>query len=727
MKYTFIIIFFSYSTTIIAQDFSIDSLERLPIKASDHPRKADVYWKLGSAYRRVNIDSSLKYSTLAIQLGGKYNLREALAWGYLYAGNALGAKGFYDSCISYERKGINLLKQLNKKESLARGYCIIGGGFSFRAVDDSSIYYFQKSIENGKPYGYVEGYVGLAKIYNRTRNYESGLLYSKNAYRESGPGEIETKIRAIGMMGEAYNNLSRPDTALKLMNEALRLSKKYRKDVHIGNFAEIIAGLFIDRNDFDSAKPLALEAYEMSKKTKSRETEASSLMKLGEIAFAEGDNQQAKARGLQAFALAKKENIIYLMQWSSLLLMKTYARMGDLPSTRLFQSQFVESHQADIERANSNAIIDYKIKYETLQKEQENAQLKNRQLQIEATVQRQKAIVLIACMTLTLLIITGAFGVRAYQTKRRMNKQLELKNSAILSINKELESRQAEITIQKNEIEKQREGLTQALMEREKTQSFLVHSEKMASLGQLMAGIAHELNNPITFISAGTQSLKDRFREIKDMLYSNSDSGEGHPLSLLKDNERKIKDEFWHEIEDLFKAVLNGAERSTSIVNSLRTFSYENQEGIQQSDLIECIEATLTMLQSEIKNRIEIRRDYQPIPLVECNIGEISQVLMNVLANAVQAIPDQGHITIKTGVTIDKLKVVISIKDSGQGIPKNVLKRVFDPFFTTKPLGRGTGLGLSISHKIMEKHHGRIHAFSEPGKGAEFIINMPIS
>jgi two-component system NtrC family sensor kinase len=705
-----------------AQNFSIDSLMKIGQNRLDAKKQADVYWKLTSAFTRNNLDSTLKYANLAIDFGKKYKLNEPLAWGLIYKGNALGERGNYDSCLAYERKGLELLREIENNEFLARAYNLMGNGFAFRHVDDSSIYYFEKSVEKGKPYKYSEGYCGLAKIYNRTQDFKSGLLYAEKAYRESAPSDLETKIRSLGMMARAHYHFKQ-DTAISLYNEAIRLARENRKYIHVRNFAEIISGTYISQGQFAKAKPLALEAYNMSVRSGEKQVEGSCLINLAEIAFAENDNKQALDYGLMAYKITKEHNFFYLLRGACVVLMKVNVRLGDLKSVSYYQNQIEENNAADFEIANSKAIMDYKIKYETLQKEQENVELRSQQLTAEAAIQRQKTAVIVVAMMLILVVIITAFLVRAYQNKKRTNKLLEINNLAILSINKEIESRQSEIEKQKNEIEIQREQLAKALFEREEAQTHLVHSEKMASLGQLMAGIAHELNNPIGFISAGALALNNQLLEVRNR-YSTMTNGMDRTVAGT--TQKKIDEEFWQEIQDLIKAVLVGAERSTNIVNSLRTFSYESPEGVQHSDLIQSIEATLVILQSEIKNRLDVKKSFNPIPLVECNIGEISQVFMNIIANAVHAIDGKGTIWITTGLSHDKGSVLVSVKDSGHGIPEQLMRRIFDPFFTTKPHGKGTGLGLSISYNIIQKHRGNIEVLSKKGEGAEFIITIPV-
>lgn len=167
-------------------------------------------------------------------------------------------------------------------------------------------------------------------------------------------------------------------------------------------------------------------------------------------------------------------------------------------------------------------------------------------------------------------------------------------------------------------------------------------------------------------------------------------------------------------------------ERTTHIVKSLRTFSHEGQKAFSQVNLNEQLDATLIMTQSEVKGRIEVVRAYDPqLPLVECNIGEINQVFMNMIMNAIQAIREKGTITVTTQQLPAERKVRVEIADTGPGIPSELRDLIFDPFFTTKEVGKGTGLGLAISATIVEKHQGTITVESEEGQGARFIIMLP--
>ena len=257
------------------------------------------------------------------------------------------------------------------------------------------------------------------------------------------------------------------------------------------------------------------------------------------------------------------------------------------------------------------------------------------------------------------------------------------------------------------------------------TQSQLVNAEKMASLGQLTAGIAHEINNPINFVSASVSPIKKDLEELKGWLEGvRAQADETPALKQLQDEyEPEVIIE---EMEELLESIHSGATRTRDIVLGLRNFSRLDEDEFKEANLHEGLDSTLTLLTHKLKGRIELVKEYGSIPLVSCRPGKINQVFMNVLSNAIDAIPEgeKGKIFIQT----EKLgeTVRINIQDTGQGISEESLSKVFDPFYTTKEVGKGTGLGMSISYGIVEQHKGNIQIKSEEGKGTEVEISLPV-
>ncbi|MEQ8552530.1 MAG: ATP-binding protein [Cyclobacteriaceae bacterium] len=280
-----------------------------------------------------------------------------------------------------------------------------------------------------------------------------------------------------------------------------------------------------------------------------------------------------------------------------------------------------------------------------------------------------------------------------------------------------------------------KEELNRAIESLKSAQSQLVHSEKMASLGQLTAGIAHEINNPINFISSGMVSIKMSIESLREIAeeYSKLDDGEAD-LEEVIENIKELKEEHEYEeileeLDELIKDVNYGVTRTIEIVKGLRVFSRLDEEEVKSANVNENIDATLTLLRNKTKNRIKVSKYYdEKMHEIECYPGQLNQVFMNILNNGIQAIPDDrkdGEITIYTEELEDE--VVIRLKDNGAGIPEKIKNRIWEPFFTTKAVGVGTGLGMSITYGIIEKHGGKIEFSSEENKGTEFVITLPKS
>jgi PAS domain S-box-containing protein len=264
-----------------------------------------------------------------------------------------------------------------------------------------------------------------------------------------------------------------------------------------------------------------------------------------------------------------------------------------------------------------------------------------------------------------------------------------------------------------------------------RTQAQLIHQEKMSSLGRLVAGIAHELNNPINFVYGNVDFLgryMDDLLALVDMY--DKTSAELSPEQRSKLEAKKSEIEFDFLVEDsrkLIRSIRAGAERTAGIVRDLKAFSRTGGGEVSEVDLVMGIETTLNLITPLLKNRITVHRDYQPgVPKVVCHAGHVNQVFMNILTNAAQAILGEGQIWVKVAKDEGRDIVRVSVRDTGPGIAPDILEKIFDPFFTTKEVGEGTGLGLAISESIIRAHGGSISCESAPGKGAEFIVALPV-
>ncbi|WP_223271917.1 7TM diverse intracellular signaling domain-containing protein [Algoriphagus ratkowskyi] len=277
--------------------------------------------------------------------------------------------------------------------------------------------------------------------------------------------------------------------------------------------------------------------------------------------------------------------------------------------------------------------------------------------------------------------------------------------------------------------------LEQAIRNLQNTQSQLVNQEKMASLGQLTAGIAHEINNPINFVSSNIMPLKRDIKDIMEVIEFYRSRG---AMEFTPDSQKEAKqleedlelDYVLDEVEHLLKGMDDGARRTVEIVKGLRLFSRVDEQDMKSVDLHDGINSTLILLNSTMPTKIRVNLDYDELPLVECLAGKINQVFMNIINNAIHALADHintivdPHILIRTKSLVDA--VTIEIIDNGPGMPECVKQRIFEPFFTTKAVGKGTGLGLSIVYSIIENHKGKLEVNSEESQGTTFKITLPI-
>ena len=275
------------------------------------------------------------------------------------------------------------------------------------------------------------------------------------------------------------------------------------------------------------------------------------------------------------------------------------------------------------------------------------------------------------------------------------------------------------------------EALKQLNAKLSDAQDKLMQSEKMASIGQLAAGVAHEINNPIGFIFSNFGTLERYLADLFEMLaaYEEAESAlAGNPVAArLKELREKIELDYLKEdIPTLMAESKDGITRVRNIVQNLKDFSrVDTSQKWVLADLHHGIDSTLNIVNNEIKYKADVVKEYGQLPDIECLPSELNQVFMNLLVNAAHAIrADRGTITIRTGA--NDTQVWVEVQDTGEGIAKENLGRIFDPFFTTKPVGKGTGLGLSLSYGIVKKHLGSIDVTSEPGEGTCFRVTLPI-
>lgn len=306
-------------------------------------------------------------------------------------------------------------------------------------------------------------------------------------------------------------------------------------------------------------------------------------------------------------------------------------------------------------------------------------------------------------------------------------RDLDRANDELKDTNEHLEEMVAERT----------KDLQNTLGELKESQTQLIQSEKMASLGQMVAGVAHEINTPLGYVRSNSEILSGSMAEVEQLnkayrdvfgALNNPEASEqdiAQSAQELQALEQDLQpDEMFGELRQLLADNDHGLKQITELVASLKDFSRLDRAKNDEFDVNEGLDSALKIAQNQLKNRIEVERKFGTLPKIECSPSQINQVFLNVITNASQAIEGPGKISLTTVSAGDH--VIIRLQDSGCGMDEETLKHIFDPFFTTKPVGQGTGLGLSIVFRIIEEHGGRVNVKSVPGEGTEFVIALPV-
>ncbi len=279
------------------------------------------------------------------------------------------------------------------------------------------------------------------------------------------------------------------------------------------------------------------------------------------------------------------------------------------------------------------------------------------------------------------------------------------------------------------ELEQEKSAQQILIKKLEDAQGQLLQSEKMASVGQLAAGVAHEINNPIGFINSNLGSLKTNVEDLLAVIaaYERADTVlAGHPdlLGAIKMAKTAADLDFLQsDMQSLISESLEGVHRVKKIVENLKDFSRIDNAEWHYANLESGLESTLNIVWNELKYKTEVKKEYAGLPEIECIGSQLNQVFMNLMINAAHAIAERGVITLRTG--FDESSVWVEVEDTGSGIKPEHLKRIFEPFFTTKPVGKGTGLGLSLAYGIVQRHHGALDVKSKPGEGSVFRVTLP--
>jgi signal transduction histidine kinase len=629
----------------------------VPIYAQDTPEAIRALADRVIYLDESYVDSFVVYAKLIERQSKKINYKRGLCDTYRLMGIYYECRAEYGKAIEWHLKNLQLSEELNDNESKLSALSDLSGQFHFLKQYDKAKYYVKKAIALSE--------------------------------------QIPTKPKRVSSfylnLGIFYRETHQPDSAFISYKKSLDIKRKIQDSTGIANVNINISTLLIDQKKYEQAQPYLNENIKYHQRKNDEVNLWFDYFNLSRIYLEKRQFSMSQKYIDDALTIAKKIHSKQKEQESYALYMSLYQEKGDYKNALEMSQKFQEIQSEIINVETNRNVAELQEKYEADKREQQNKVLG---AEIE-TQKWQKQTVAIVAGAVTLLALLAGM---AWWQNRKKNHLLSRKN--------------AELEAQKSQLENTLQRLHQM---REQ----LMLSEKMASVGQLTAGIAHEINNPISFVANNVQALKLDLADITELMSQE----QLHNPAFVELNQ---------EIQTLMASIERGVDRTRDIVQGLRIFARNEEGEFTKVDLHQCIDASLTLLTFETRDRCQIIKRYGTIPLINGLSGKLNQVFLNILTNAVQAVmgvhpeatPPTGLIEI---ITLKALNwVEVRITDNGSGMDEATRKRIFEPFFSTKPVGEGTGLGMAICYGIIEQHRGTIKVLSEKGQGTTIVIELPI-
>ncbi len=727
-----------------AQVKNIDSLKE-KLGVTKGTERVDLLNLLASELIFSNQKQALKFANEADSIANILSYTSGRSLAYRNLGKINKEAGNYSKSLQFLKGGLKLSKEIDDISSL-NSILFETGIVNYRMGDyevaldnfNTALEYYQ-SVSDKAWIANVKNELGNVNLFQS--NYSKALEYYFEALKiREEYNDFEKSAQTLNNIGLVYMYQQSFDQALNYLKQSLKLKTKYGDNKTIANSYNNVGLVYELKKDLKEALNSYFKALEylkpetdkstittvesniglvyggmgdydkalfyLKKSLKAKEQMgekadiAQGLTSIGKTYRQKTDYQQAISYGImglnKAFEIKSKKEI----QEAAENLYLTYEQIKDYKNAlkyHIISENYKDSLRNEIQ-AKEIGRLEAKYAYDKQKIEEEKIRFEKEQDEkIEEA--RERIIIFSAFALLGILFIAAIFYVKSVGRKNKVITEQNEEQEAILN------------TLQI-------------------AHTKLVQSEKMASLGVLTAGVAHEINNPVNFVFNGIENIKVNYHDLirvvskyEEILKKRADKKDYSEIEIVK--KEFYYDEVLEEIPQTIDIVKNGATRISEIVKGLRNFSRLDESTKKEVDLHEGIDSSIVLLKNKMKYKIDLIKDYDENSRpVNCYPGQLNQVFLNILDNAIGAIDEKGTITISTEFSNDK--VYISFKDTGKGISDKIKKKVFDPFFTTKDVGRGVGLGLSISHGIIEKHGGKITFDSEENKGATFRIELPM-
>ncbi|MCB0735934.1 MAG: GHKL domain-containing protein [Bacteroidetes bacterium] len=731
-----------------AQQVTIDSLKQALTEKNDS-NDCKTYQRLSFAYLDTDLDSARIFAQKALQLAialerpnSQVTSLNAIGLTYFYQGlfqRAIvewqKAKKLAHS-ISFTEQYFSLMMRIGaaqsrlgyndsarftfmeaKEAALARNdstnviSCItniavedFNQGFHDKAIPNylEILSWYNRNYTTEKAQKMADIAINIGSSFVELKDYKRAMKYAKIGKFYADSSTYFKGIFGSNMLiGIIYNFTEKYDSALHFYNKATTDLKRAPSPYHEMQLLTNKAQNFANQLILDSAFAYYKQALKLSYKLKTPANKCIILIGMGE-AYINNNNLDSALHYTQlGFYLANSNHFFTHKKNAYKLLSLVYERKGNTDSAYFHLSKHMALKDSlvsleTIQRLNFiESFNEKKLQKAKLKRAEEKSRITTEKLNIKEHQNRN-----LILFSMLVLLILGALIAILFILFSTRNK-LKQTNKNLINEKENLQQRTSQL-----------DAANKTLKE---TQAQLIQNEKLASIGQLTAGIAHEINNPINYVKAGIDSLKLELNDIKSLLNKDKHSEQ---VSKNASIEEIIK-----EIDLITNSITKGANRTAEIVRGLRIYARTDKGNLSKVDLHTSIDNCLLLLHSSYKDRISIVKDFADNAIIEGYREKLDQVLMNLLSNAVQAIEQTGNIVIKTEQLDNEIK--LSITDSGVGIEQGTMSKIFDPFFTTKEIGKGTGLGLSISLEIVKEHHGTLKAESKPGQ-TTFTLVLPL-
>jgi signal transduction histidine kinase/Tfp pilus assembly protein PilF len=600
-----------------------------------------------------------------------------------------------DILLFYSDSAIKLSNSINDSLRLAQSVGRKGLIYYYLGDYNTSLDQYFTAIKIKEEIGEtntISEYNNIGLVLRNIGLNDEALNYFKislDIVEKSGNKKLEATL--LNNIGISYRGSERYDEAEHVLEKALEINSALNNQQSMAHNLNNLGNVYFYRKEYTKALVFFKKAHAINSSLNNHYEEAQNLDNIADTYLAIKDYSQARHYALQSEVILDKIHADKLKLRNLKILGNYYAAVNDFEKSTYYRDKYIVLNDSMLEFSN-------RIQFDNL-KNLANAEKEIQKVQFlqqlnaiqEGKIKTQKTIQWVGIFVFILILAQLFWVARNLRIIKKLNTNLIYRTAEVESLNEELKATNEEINAQ-------RDNLEQALIDLQMTQKQLIQSEKMASLGILAAGIAHEINNPLNFIKGGLTGIEEYLKDIS------------------KDNNEYIK--------PLINVMHTGVNRAADIVNSLHHYSSPGDKMHFDCDLKAIVENCLLILQNAIKERIEIIKNFEGSHYItKGNEGKLHQAIMNIMVNSVQAIKGKGTITISSRYS--KGQILLSIADTGNGITKDNLSRIFDPFFTTKEPGQGTGLGLSIAYNIIKEHNGTINIESTNKKGTLTEIIFP--